>query len=104
MWGIGNKVTTNLFIRAENNKKTLTHDFAMVYCFDLPIKAGLRAFIWYTIKQANSRTVDLFRVESEHPCFVPTTKQTHNKDDVKIVTCMATVLLTLLSTFAIKST
>ena len=89
--GVGNKVTTNLSIRAENRKNSYTHDFAMVDCYDLPVKAGMRAFIWYTIKQASSRTAGLFRVESEHPCFVPTPKQAHNKDDVKIVTCMATV-------------
>ena len=96
--GVGNKVTTTLSIRTEKKHSwlhqvhpRLTHDVAMVDCFDLPVKAGLKAFIWYTIKQANSRTVDLFRVESEHPCFVPTPKQNHNKDDVKIVTCMGAV-------------
>ena len=96
--GVGNKVTTTLSIRTEKKHSwlhqvhpRLTHDVAMVDCFDLPVKAGLKAFIWYTIKQANSSTVDLFRVESEHPCFVPTPKQNHNKDDVKIVTCMGAV-------------
>ena len=96
--GVGNKVTTTLFIRAEKKHSwlhqahpRLTHDVAMVDCFDLPVKAGLKAFIWYTIKQANSLTVDIIRVESEHPCFVPTPKQTNNKDDVRIVTCMGTV-------------
>ena len=96
--GVGNKVTTTLSIRVENKSSWLhrahphlTHDVAMVDCFDLPVKSGLKSFIWYKIKQANTRTVDIIEVESEHPCFVPTPKQTHNKDDIKIVTCMGIV-------------
>ena len=96
--GIGNNVTTNLTIRLAKNSvwvhkrhPHITHDVAMVDCFDLPVKAGLKAFMWYTIYHANSCTADLIRVESEHPCFVPTPKQSHNEDDTKIVTCMGTV-------------
>ena len=88
--GVGNKVTTDLSIRGEITQ-SYTHDVTIVDCFDLPVKSGLKAFIWYKIKRANSRTADLIRVESEEPCFVPTPKQSLNKDDVKIVTCMSTL-------------
>ena len=96
--GVGNMVRTDLNIRLAKNSiwvhknyPHLTHDVAMVDCFDLPVKAGLKAFLWYTSNHANSHTADLIRVESEHPSFVPALKQTHNDDDVKIVTCVAIV-------------
>ena len=96
--GIGNTVTTNLTIRLAQNSfwvhetfPHITHDVAMVDCFDLPLKAGLKGFMWYTINEANSSTTDLIRVESEYPCFVPTPKQNHDENDAKIVTCMGTL-------------
>ena len=76
--GVGNKVTTNLSIRGEITQR-YTHDVTIVDCFDLPVKSGLRAFIWYKIKRHDSQTADVFRVESEQPCFVPTPKQSINK-------------------------
>ena len=88
--GVGNKVTTNLSIRAEITPR-YTHDVTIVDCFDLPVKSGLRAFIWYKIKRHDSQTADVFRVESEQPCFVPTPKQSINKNDLKLVTCMSTL-------------
>ena len=96
--GVGNKVTTNLTIRLEINNfwvrkafPLLTYDVAMVDCFDLPVKAGLKAFLWYTSNQANMSNTDLIRVESEYPLFVPAPKITHNEEDIKIVTCVGPV-------------
>ena len=96
--GVGNMVSTDLTIRLSKNSfwvhkyfPHLTHDVAMVDCFDLPVEAGLKAFLWYRKNIANSHAEDLIRVESERPCFVPAPKQTYNEDDTKIVTCVAIV-------------
>lgn len=95
--GVGHRVSTHLTIRLAKNSDwvhvhfpDLTHDVAMVDCFDLPVKAGSRAFLWY-MRQSSDQPTQLYRVESERPYFIPAPKRTHNEDDVKIVTCIAVV-------------
>ena len=93
--GTSSSVSTDLTVRVPKNSwwpqkyyPHLTHEVAMIDCFGLPdIPAGSRAFLWFRVRDSGV----LYRVESEHTYFVPRPKQTHNRDDLKIVVCMAIV-------------
>ena len=93
--GAGRAVSSTLRVRVAKNswwahrtEPHLTHDVAMVDCYGLPsTPSGARAFLWYSLTDGG----ELYRVESEHPYFVPRPKQTQNRDDLKIVLCMAIV-------------
>ena len=54
----------------------------MVDCFDVPVKNGSRAFLFF--KNGRSKGV-----ESERPLFLPAPRISHGKD-IKIVVCLAT--------------
>ena len=65
-----------------------THDMAMIDCFGLPeTPTGSRVFLWYRLDDKG----DLYRVESEHPYFVPVPKKHSEHDNRTIVVCMALV-------------
>ena len=93
--GTSAAVSTDLTVRVPKNSwwsqehfPHLTHEVAMIDCFGLPdVPAGTRAYLWFRVRNNGV----LYRVESEHPYFVPQPKQTHNRDDLKIVVCMAIV-------------
>ena len=60
----------------------VNHELFMVDCFDLPVKNGSRAFLFF--KNGRSKGV-----ESERPLFIPAPRISHGKD-IKIVLCLAT--------------
>ena len=99
--GVGAGISTTLSVRVPLNSwwphKTqpyLTHDGAMIDCFGLPaVSPGSRAYIWYRFPGSDGHHDNrrLHQAESEQPYFVPRPKQTRNRDDLKIVVCMAIV-------------
>ena len=99
--GVGGGVSATLALRVPRNswwvhetEPHLTHDVVMIDCFGLPSAPhGSRAYLWYHPlgDGEGERDGRLHRAESEHPYFVPRPKQTQNRDDLKIVVCMAVV-------------
>lgn len=96
--GTSSGISTTFTVRETKNSNwphekmpDLTHDVAMIDCFGLPdTQPGSRAFLWYKRDRYNGER-QLYRVESQQPYFIPSPKQTHNEDDLKIVVCMAIV-------------
>ena len=85
---------TEIELYVHKKHSYVTHDLIMVDCFDLPVKNGSRAFLFF--KKKNNSTSDAgiaYSVESERSLFFPSPRISRGKE-IKLLVCVATARYT----------